>query len=56
MNRKPSYDHGWSSGAVPAITSYELGVMLDGKSIPAQVGVTSVQVPSGTHRLVVATI
>ncbi len=27
VNRKPSYDHGWSSGAAPALTNYELGVM-----------------------------
>jgi Bacterial alpha-L-rhamnosidase 6 hairpin glycosidase domain/Bacterial alpha-L-rhamnosidase C-terminal domain len=119
VNGKPSYDHGWSSGAAPALTSYALGVMpaspgfgsyaaephpgdlrwargtvptphgpiafrwadvrgaitatvvspvpgeitlpadgaatLDGKSIPGQWGVTSVQVSSGTHTLVVKT-
>lgn len=117
VNSKPSYDHGWSSGAAPALTSYELGVMpgspgfgsflaephpadlrwargtvptphgpiafrwayvrgaitatvvspvpgeitlpadgaatLDGKSIPAQWGVTSVKVGRGVHTLVV---
>jgi alpha-L-rhamnosidase-like protein len=27
VNSTPSYDHGWSSGAAPALTNYELGVM-----------------------------
>ena len=119
MRMYPFISYGWSSGAAPALTNYELGVMpaspgfgsfvaqphpadlrwargtvptphgpivfrwayvrgaitatvvspvpgeitlpadgaatLDGKPIPAQFGVTSVKVPSGTHTLVVRT-
>ena len=119
VDQTPSFDHGWSSGAAPALTSYALGVMpaapgfasyvaqphpadlewargvvptphgpirfswaygpgalsatvvapvpgritlpadgaarLDGKPIPRQELQTSVTVPAGRHRLVVAT-